>query len=90
MVVRDPMAGALKLVKARRHGGADGKDSVMWVFDGEEWTQDNGGFEQSSTPRQDAARPQWPVEIGPELQVIEIEIVQQVPTIGKHIPPFPH
>jgi len=62
----------------------------MWVFDGEEWTQDDGGFEQSKTSRQDAARPQWPVEIGPELQVLEIEIVQQVPTIGKHIPPFPH
>jgi hypothetical protein len=89
MGVRDAMAGPLKFIKARRHGGANGKDSVMWVFDGEEWTQDNGGVE-SSTSRQDAARPQWPVEIGPELQVIEIEIVQPVPTTGRHIPPFPH
>ena len=63
----------------------------MWVFDGEEWTQDDGGVESASTPkkRQDAARPQWPVEMVPELQVIEIEIVQQVPATGKHIPPFP-
>lgn len=84
------MAGPLKFIKARCHGGANGKDSVMWVFDGEEWTQDGGYEGTTSTPRQDAARPQWPVEIGPELQVIEIEIVQPVPTTGKHIPPFPH
>ena len=82
------MAATLKSIKVRRHGGADGKDKVMWVFDGEEWTQDDGGYEQSSKPKQDATRPQWPVEMGPELQVIEI--VQPVPTTGKQIPvPLP-
>lgn len=84
------VAGPLIFIKARRHGGADGKDKVMWVFDGEEWVQDNGGVESSTSGRQDAARPQWPVEIGPELQVIEIEIVPPAPTPGRRIPPFPH
>lgn len=48
----------------------------MWVFDGEEWTQDDGSIGQSSS-KPEAARPQWPAEMVPELQIIEI--VQQVP-----------
>ena len=73
-------------MKTSHHGGADGKDKAMWVFDGEEWTQDDGGVEQSSTRKPEPARPQWPAEMVPELQVIEI--VQQVPTTNKQIP-FP-
>ena len=57
----------------------------MWVFDGEEWTQDDGGVEGSSAPKPDAARPQWPAEMVPELQVIEI--VQPVPRTRQI--PFP-
>ena len=58
----------------------------MWVYDGEEWTQDNGGVESSSTPKPEAARPQWPAEMVPELQVIEI--VQPVPR-NRHVPQVP-
>ena len=86
MVARDAVAGPLKSSKPSRHGGADGKDKVMWVFDGEEWTQDNGGVEQSSTRKPEPARPLWPAEMVPELQIIEI--VPQ-PVREKNIVPFP-
>ena len=59
----------------------------MWVFDGEQWMQDDGGIEQSSTPKPQP-RQQRPAELVPELQVVEIEIVQQVPRTT-HVPPFP-
>jgi hypothetical protein len=56
----------------------------MWVFDGEEWTQDNGGVEPvvktTDRPRYD--------ELMPELQVVELEIVP-VPTRDRQIPPLP-
>jgi hypothetical protein len=55
----------------------------MWVFDGEEWTQDDGSI-GGSTRRQEPERPRWFDEM-PELQVIEIT---QVPT-KEPIPPFP-
>lgn len=58
----------------------------MWVFDGEEWTQDNGGVEpvaRTSDPR----RPRYD-ELMPELQVVELEIVP-VPTRDRQIPPLP-
>ena len=58
----------------------------MWVYDGEEWTQDDGSY-QPSSPKQPEARPQWPAELVPELQVIEI--VQPVPRTNTHVPPFP-
>ncbi len=58
----------------------------MWVYDGEEWTQDNGGVESTSTPKPEAARPQWPAEMVPELQVIEI--VQPVPR-NRYVPQVP-
>lgn len=44
----------------------------MWVFDGEEWTQDNGGLE--STVKPETKRPRYD-ELSPELQVVEVEIV---------------
>lgn len=59
----------------------------MWVFDGEEWTQDNGGVDESA-PKPASSQPQpWPAELVPELQVIEI--VHEVPQTW-HIPvPLP-
>ena len=52
----------------------------MWVFDGEEWKQDDGGDEkrkpETATVPYDA--------FAPELQVIEIVQVPKAP-----VPPFP-
>jgi hypothetical protein len=45
----------------------------MWVFDGEEWTQDNGS--ESSTPKAETSLPRYD-QMMPELQVIEIVPVQ--------------
>jgi len=57
----------------------------MWVFDGEEWTQDDGSIGGSSKP--DTKRPRYDERM-PELQVIEVEIVP-VPTKNPPMPPFP-
>lgn len=54
----------------------------MWVYDGEEWTQE-GGSEQRT--RTESPRPQWADEFVPELQVIEIVHVPK----STPIPPFP-
>lgn len=56
----------------------------MWVFDGEEWTQDDGSIGGSSKPE---TRPRYDEKM-PELQVIEVEIVP-VPARHNPIPPFP-
>lgn len=59
----------------------------MWVFDGEEWTQDNGEVETTSKPKSSQPQP-WPVELVPELQVIEI-VQHEVPET-RYIPvPLP-
>ena len=58
----------------------------MWVYDGEEWTQDDGSYEPSK-PKQPETRQQWPAGPVPELQVIEV--VPTVPTTRRDIPPFP-
>jgi hypothetical protein len=42
----------------------------MWVFDGEEWTQDDGGVEPR-VRESESVRPRYD-EHFPELQVIEI------------------
>ncbi len=55
----------------------------MWVYDGEEWTEEGTG-EKKKTP--EVQRPRYD-EMMPELQVIEIEIVQ-VPKPNP-VPPFP-
>lgn len=47
----------------------------MWVFDGEEWTLDDGGL-GPATAKPEARRPRYD-EMMPELQVIELEIVRQ-------------
>ena len=53
----------------------------MWVFDGEEWTQDGDARKPETTPR----LPQD--EFVPELQVIEILPV--TPAKPSYVPPFP-
>lgn len=53
----------------------------MWVFDGEEWTEEGTG---SSNARPEHA-PIRIDELMPELQVIEIVPVPQT----NHVPPFP-
>jgi hypothetical protein len=58
----------------------------MWVYDGEEWTKDDGSFEPSA-PKKPEKQQHWPPELVPELQVIEI--VQPVPRTSRDIPPFP-
>lgn len=60
----------------------------MWVFDGEEWTQDSGNEHATVRPeRPETQRPRYE-ELVPELQVVEIV---QVPRLrkDKEIPPFP-
>lgn len=39
----------------------------MWIFDGEEWTEEGG----STTAKSEEQRPRWE-ELMPELQVVEI------------------
>jgi hypothetical protein len=58
----------------------------MWVFDGEEWTQDDGSIGGSSS-RSETKRPRYDERM-PELQVIEVEIVP-VPVKHDPITPFP-
>jgi hypothetical protein len=55
----------------------------MWVFDGEEWTQDDGSIQPKGKP--EPARPRYD-ELAPELQVIEI-----VPVVRRNtdVPPLP-
>lgn len=55
----------------------------MWVFDGEEWTKDDGSIEPKGTPP--TLRPRYD-ELSPELQVIEI-----LPVVRRNtdLPPFP-
>ena len=60
--------------------GAVGKVDTMWVFDGEQWTEE-GKSESSARPEQSVRYD----ESMPELQVIEIV---PVPTIPNYIP-FP-
>lgn len=58
----------------------------MWVFDGEEWTQEDGGL--GSTAKPETKRPRYD-EMMPELQVIEVEIITPRPQADRQIPPLP-
>ena len=58
----------------------------MWVFDGEEWTQDNGGSESPKSNAKPESARQWVDELVPELQVIEIVPVQKK---DMPVPPLP-
>lgn len=54
----------------------------MWVFDGEEWTEDDG---RDKPRKPEPERPRYE-EMMPELQVIEVV----VPLPKKHrVPPLP-
>jgi hypothetical protein len=63
----------------------DGKDRAMWVFDGEEWTRDDGGVESTVTP--ETKRPRYDEHM-PELQVVEIVPVP-VKNRNQPLPPLP-
>jgi hypothetical protein len=54
----------------------------MWVFDGEEWTQDDGSEQPKAKPE---ITRQWVDELVPELQVIEIVPVRK----NTDVPPLP-
>lgn len=56
----------------------------MWVFDGEEWTQDDGS-EQPKSKQPEAPARQWVDELVPELQVIEIVPLRR----NTDVPPLP-
>jgi hypothetical protein len=56
----------------------------MWVYDGEEWTKDDGGVEPSPA-RPETSRPRYE-EPMPELQVLEIVPVTPRNT---NVPPLP-
>jgi len=58
----------------------------MWVFDGEEWTVDDGGLGPAAT-KPETKRPRYD-EMMPELQVIEIEIVRK-PQPDRQFPLLP-
>lgn len=73
----------LEVLQGAGQPAMDGKDDIMWVFDGEEWTQD-GGTTTSSAPKAEATRTFD--ELMPELQVIEIV---PLPTKNQWIPPLP-
>jgi hypothetical protein len=74
----------LKFYPVRREARCRRKDDIMWVFDGERWTEDDGGERPANEKKPEPARPRWD-EMTPELQVVEI-----VPVPRKNpIPPFP-
>ena len=54
----------------------------MWVFDGEQWTTDEG-VNESEVKKRDDKTPRYEQSM-PELQVIEIPLPR--PT---YVPPFP-
>jgi hypothetical protein len=51
--------------------------SVMWVFDGEEWTEEGGGSGRAES--QNTVVPRFD-EFQPELQIIEIVPVPERPS----------
>jgi hypothetical protein len=53
----------------------------MWVFDGEEWTEEGSG---NASAKPEEHRPRWE-ELMPELQVVEIVPVS-VPQPGRNVP----
>jgi hypothetical protein len=61
-----------------------GKDSQMWVFDGEEWTEEGRSREERAS---EASLPMWD-ETMPELQVIE-HIPSTTRTNTIPLPPLP-
>jgi hypothetical protein len=59
----------------------------MWVFDGEEWTQDDGSIGgPTASNKPETLRPRYD-QLMPELQVIEI--VPVTPRTQRDVPPLP-
>lgn len=80
------MAGPLNYPQSPHGAAQTERTARMWVFDGEEWTLDDGGLGPAAV-KPEARRPRYD-EMMPELQVIEIEIVRQ-PQPDRQIPPLP-
>ncbi len=59
------------------------KDSQMWVYDGDEWLDENATTPEAKPENTNPRRE----EFYPELQVIEVEIVP--PTRTQYIPMLP-
>ena len=57
----------------------------MWVYDGENWTQDDGSGCSTTTVRSEKPRPRYD-ETMPELQIVEVVI--PVPR-NRNVPPLP-
>lgn len=57
----------------------------MWVYDGEEWTKDDGSI-GPATSKPETPRPRYD-QMMPELQVIEI--VPVTPRTQRDVPPLP-
>jgi len=58
----------------------------MWVYDGEEWTQDDGSIGSTGSKKLETPRPRYD-QMMPELQVIEI--VPVTPRTQRDVPPLP-
>jgi len=56
----------------------------MWVYDGEEWTKDDGSVGSTTVVKAERPRPRYN-ELMPELQVIEIVPVKR----NTDVPPLP-
>lgn len=56
----------------------------MWVYDGEEWTKDDGSDGTKTVVKSEMPRPRYN-ELMPELQVIEIVPVKR----NTDVPPLP-
>jgi hypothetical protein len=57
----------------------------MWVFDGEQWTQDDGSECSSTAVKSQNPRPRYD-ETMPELQVVEIVVPLRR---NRDVPPLP-
>jgi hypothetical protein len=58
----------------------------MWVFDGEQWTLDDGGLEPRTVAKPEQERPRYEAHL-PELQVLEI--VPVTPQRRREVPLLP-
>ena len=82
------LAGRLKLqvIVPDDKPACSGKELTMWVFDGEEWTEEGGS---ASDRKGETVLPMYDRSM-PELQVIEIEQVHPTTPRTNYIPvPLP-
>jgi len=77
------LAGHLNYMTVRRAAGVDvGKEAPMWIYDGEQWTEEGGSAKANKTEQTQQLR----IEdmFLPELQVE----IHRVPRTNP-VPPFP-